>query len=95
MIKSMGEKSVYYGDNPNRTKTLENCIKLIFTNDKDPLRLNLEKIIELRNTSTHYFKTNTISINKSTATVKGQQITKSPKNKSSVREIAIPEFITA
>nr|WP_330398436.1 DUF3644 domain-containing protein [Anaerocolumna aminovalerica] len=54
MIKSMGEKSVYYGDNPNRTKTLENCIKLIFTNDKDPLRLNLEKIIELRNTSTHF-----------------------------------------
>lgn len=54
MIKSMGEKSIYYSDNPNRTKTLENCIKLIFTNDKDPLRLNLEKIIELRNTSTHF-----------------------------------------
>lgn len=40
------------------------------------------------------FKTNTINISKSTATVKGQQITKSPKNKSSVREIVIPEFIT-
>ncbi len=40
------------------------------------------------------FKTNTISINKSTATVKGQVIEKKPKNKSSVREIAIPEFIT-
>lgn len=40
------------------------------------------------------FKTNTISINKSTATVKGQVIEKTPKNKSSVREITIPEFIT-
>lgn len=26
----------------------------VFTNNKDPLRLNLEKIIELRNTSTHF-----------------------------------------
>ncbi len=41
-------------DNLDRTINLENCIRLIFTNDKDPLRLNLEKIIELRNTSTHF-----------------------------------------
>lgn len=26
----------------------------IFTNNKDPLRINIEKIIELRNTSTHF-----------------------------------------
>ena len=54
MLKSMGEKSIYYPDNPNRTLTLENCIQQIFTNNKDPLRINLEKIIELRNTSTHF-----------------------------------------
>lgn len=54
MINIFGEKSVYYKDNPNRTLTLENCIKLVFTNDKDPLRINLEKIIDLRNTSTHF-----------------------------------------
>nr|WP_237141664.1 DUF3644 domain-containing protein [Selenomonas sp. oral taxon 126] len=30
------------------------CIKEVFTNDKDPLRINLEKIIDLCNTSTHY-----------------------------------------
>ena len=54
MLKSMGEKSIYYSDNPNRTLTLENCIQKIFTNNKDPLRINLEKIIELRNTSTHF-----------------------------------------
>lgn len=28
--------------------------KKVFTNNKDPLRLNLEKIIELRDTSTHF-----------------------------------------
>ena len=54
MIKTYGETSIYYKDNPNRTITLENCIQKIFTNEKDPLRLNLEKIVELRNTSTHF-----------------------------------------
>jgi len=54
MIKSVGNMSIYYKDNPSRTITLENCIQKIFTNNKDPLRLNLEKIIELRNTSTHF-----------------------------------------
>ena len=54
LIKTKGENSIYYKDNLDRTINLENCIRLIFTNDKDPLRLNLEKIIELRNTSTHF-----------------------------------------
>lgn len=54
MINKFGENSIYYKDNPNRTITLEKCIKYIFTNNKSPLRLNLEKIIELRNTSTHF-----------------------------------------
>ena len=54
LIKTKGEESIYYKDNTARTINLENCIKLIFTNDKDPLRLNLEKIIELRNISTHF-----------------------------------------
>ena len=53
MIKTLGETSIYYPDNPDRTLALSDCVKKIFTNDKDPLRLNLEKIIELRNTSTH------------------------------------------
>ena len=54
LIKTKGEANIYYKDNPERTISLENCIKQIFTNDKDPLRLNLEKIIELRNISTHF-----------------------------------------
>jgi len=54
MINKSGSDSIYYKDNPNRTITLEKCIQKIFTNNKDPLRLNLEKIIELRNISTHY-----------------------------------------
>ncbi len=33
---------------------MEKCIQKVFTNNKDPLRINLEKIIELRNTSTHF-----------------------------------------
>ena len=54
MIKTMGNDSIYYKDNPSRTIALENCVKKVFTNDKDPLRKNLEKIIELRNTGTHF-----------------------------------------
>lgn len=54
LIKICGEDSIYYKDNTDRTLSLENCIKKIFTNEKDPLRQNLEKIIELRNISTHF-----------------------------------------
>lgn len=54
MIKTIGNDSIYYKDNLSRTITLENCVKKVFTNDKDPLRKNLEKIIELRNTGTHF-----------------------------------------
>lgn len=54
MLSTLGDKSIYYKDNPERTLSLENCIEKVFTNKKAPLRLNLEKIIELRNTSTHF-----------------------------------------
>ena len=54
MINKFGENSIYYKDNPKRTITLENCIQKILTNEKSPLHRNLLKIIELRNTSTHF-----------------------------------------
>lgn len=54
LIKSNGEIDIYYKNKPDRTISLSDCIKKVFTNDKDPLRLNLEKIIELRDTSTHF-----------------------------------------
>lgn len=54
LVKQNGNDSIYFTDNPDRTISLENAIKEVFTNNKDPLRNNLEKIIELRNTSTHF-----------------------------------------
>lgn len=54
ILIDLGEDALYYKDSDSRTISLENCISKIFTNDKDPLRKNLEKIIELRNTSTHF-----------------------------------------
>ncbi len=54
MIDKLGEVSIYYKNNSSRTLTLKKCISIIFTNEKAPLRLNLEKIIELRNTSTYF-----------------------------------------
>ena len=54
MVKQLGEESIYFKDHPDRTISISKAIEKVFTNDKDPLRKNLEKIIELRNTSTHF-----------------------------------------
>lgn len=51
--KTMGEEAVFY-PNSNRSLSLTDCIKRVFTNIEDPLRRNLEIIVDLRNTSTHY-----------------------------------------
>lgn len=47
-------KSIYYKDQPDRTYDLSKVVHLIYTDKRQPLRVNLEKIINLRNTSTHF-----------------------------------------
>ena len=47
-------ESIYYRDNPERTLSVNEVIRRIYTDKRQPLRLNLERIIELRNTSTHF-----------------------------------------
>lgn len=47
-------QSIYYRDNPDRTISLESALKKIYSDKKTRIRLNLERIIELRNISTHY-----------------------------------------
>ena len=54
IIKNFGEESIYYKNKENRTITITDSIKKVFTNEKDNIRKNLEIIIGLRNTSTHY-----------------------------------------
>ncbi|MFR0609430.1 DUF3644 domain-containing protein [Limosilactobacillus mucosae] len=54
LINRDGESSIYYHDKVDRTISLEETIRKVFTNKHDPLRLNLEQIISLRNTSTHF-----------------------------------------
>lgn len=54
IVKTRGESEIYYKDNPDRTITLENCIKMIDTNEHSPTRKNLLRIVDLRNTSTHF-----------------------------------------
>lgn len=46
-------KTIYYKDKPERTLSLMDTIKLVYTDKRQPLRINLEKIIDLRNISTH------------------------------------------
>ena len=54
LIKRDGADSIYFQDNPSRTIDLSKALRKVYTNNKDPLRKNLEKIIDLRNTSTHF-----------------------------------------
>lgn len=54
LIKRDGYRSIFYPGKAQRTLSLEDCIKKTMTNDKDPVRLNIESINELRNTGTHF-----------------------------------------
>lgn len=54
LIKTQGSTAIYYKEKQNRTITLENCIKMVFTNEHSPIHKNLMRIVELRNTSTHF-----------------------------------------
>ena len=48
------EVSIYHKDKQDRTLSVDNVVKKIYTDKNTRIRLNLEKIIELRNISTHY-----------------------------------------
>ncbi|EFN94191.1 hypothetical protein HMPREF9278_0668 [Mobiluncus mulieris FB024-16] len=54
LLKTQGQDSIYYKHKGNRTLSLEDCLRKIFTNENDPLRQNMTQIINLRNTSTHF-----------------------------------------
>lgn len=54
LVQRNGNRAIYYSDKADRTLSLEDCVKKVFTNEKDPLRRNLSKVIDLRNTSTHF-----------------------------------------
>lgn len=47
-------ESIYYTDAPDRTISLSETLKKIYPDKNTRLRINLEKIIDLRNTSTHF-----------------------------------------
>jgi hypothetical protein len=47
-------ESIYFSDKPGRTLSVSDTIKKIYTDKNTRIRLNLEKIVELRNISTHY-----------------------------------------
>ena len=53
LIRGRGMASIYYPKS-DRTLSLEDCLRKIFTNSSDPLRRNMDKVIEVRNTSTHF-----------------------------------------
>lgn len=53
ILRCDGDDAIYY-PGKNRTLSLEDCAKRVFTNENDPLRKNLEVLIDLRNTSTHF-----------------------------------------
>lgn len=46
--------NIYYKNQPSRTLNITNIINKVYTDKNTRIRLNLEKIVELRNLSTHY-----------------------------------------
>lgn len=54
LVSKYGMSSIYYSDKGDRTLSLEECIKRVFTNENDPLRKNMDLLIGLRNTGTHF-----------------------------------------
>lgn len=53
IIQDEGIEAIYFKDNTSRTITLKGSVKKIMTNDKDPIRTNLELIIDLRDKAIH------------------------------------------
>lgn len=47
-------ESIKYPKKEDRTLTLADCVAKVMTNDKDPIRINLNVIYTLRNSATHY-----------------------------------------
>jgi len=80
--------SIYFKDSGDRTLSLYDVIKKIYPNSTQPLRINLEKIITLRNTSTHFvtedyetvyaplFQANVLSFSEQLQRFHGRDITK-------------------
>ncbi|MDO5016217.1 MAG: DUF3644 domain-containing protein [Eubacteriales bacterium] len=54
LIKRDGEQSIYYENDLTRTISLKETIARIYTDIRQPLRINLEQIIEFRNINTHF-----------------------------------------
>lgn len=54
LIREHGIDSIYYSNEPDKTIALADCLKKIFTNEKDPLRINMAEIIRFRNVNTHF-----------------------------------------
>jgi len=54
MINLWGVSSIYFKDDPDKTLSLSDCLKRVFTNEKDPLRINMKTVMEFRNTNTHF-----------------------------------------
>lgn len=53
IIRKYGIDEIYYDDG-DKTIALTDCLKKVFTNDKDPLRINMAELIRFRNTNTHF-----------------------------------------
>lgn len=45
ILKSLGRAALYYKDS-ERTLSLEDCLRKVFTNENDPLRKNMARVID-------------------------------------------------
>lgn len=54
IMETDGISAIFYDDDMERSISLNDAISKVYTDVKQPLRVNLEEIVTLRNKSTHY-----------------------------------------
>lgn len=54
LTRERGIDSIYYPDDKDKTIALADWLRKVFTNEKDPLRVNMAELIRFRNVNTHF-----------------------------------------
>jgi hypothetical protein len=53
IAKDGGVENIYYKKEPDKSISISDCIEIVFPSKSDPVRKNLEKIVELRDKAVH------------------------------------------
>lgn len=53
VVNNQGDNALFYKDDPSKSIAIRDATKIVFTNDRDPVRRNIEYLTELRDKAIH------------------------------------------